>query len=216
MGPRFVPLAGDGLDDLPARCRACVFWELGERPARTRVQGAATDADSADDRVRKQAWVTARAIDSGPPGARLVQGSHTLGYVLYAPATSFSPPAPPVPRASPDALLLATAWLDPEARAGGHGGAIVQAAVREALRLELRAVEAYGDRRAREWDCVLPATWLLHEGFEVLREHPRYPLLRIDTKRVARWADSLEHAVEELLGRSPRAQPAPTGVTSSR
>ncbi len=55
---------------------------------------------------------------------------------------------------------------------------------------------------------MLPAAWLLHEGFEVTVEHPRYPLLRIDTKRVARWAESLEHAVDELLGRA-RPQPVP-------
>ncbi len=90
----------------------------------------------------------------------------------------------------------------------------MRAAVREALRLELRAVEAHGDRRAREWDCVLPAAWLLHEGFEVAAEHPRYPLLRIDTGRVARWAESLEHAVEELLGR-PRARPVPQPTVRS-
>jgi hypothetical protein len=52
-------------------------------------------------------------------------------------------------------------------------------------------------------------TWLLHEGFEVHREHPRTPLLRLDVKRTVRWAESLEHALEEVLGALPRRLPHP-------
>ena len=54
-----------------------------------------------------------------------------------------------------------------------------QGAVVRDLEVDLDAVEAYGDRRAREWDCVLPATWLLHEGFEVAGEHPRLFFRRV-------------------------------------
>lgn len=213
MVARLTPLLGDGLDDLPARCRACLFWECGERPSPTQVEEAATTPGSSDARVRKQAWVTAQSLETGPPGVLLRQGGQTVGYVLCAPPTAFAARTDGVPYPSHDALLLATAWLDPAARAAGHGAVVVQAAIKEALRLGLAAVEAYGDRRAREWDCVLPATWLLHEGFEVAREHPRYPLLRLETHRVVRWAESLEHAVEGLLERAARPRTAPGTVT---
>lgn len=207
MGTRTVPLSGDLLDDLPARCRACVFWELGaERPGDDEV-----DAErAAHDRVRKQGWVTAQVLDGVQPGVQLRDGDRRVGYALFGPAHVLAQRAGTVPRTSADALVLATAWVAPEARSSGNGRLLVQAAVREALRLDLEAVEAYGDRRAREWDCVLPASWLLHEGFEVATEHPRYPLLRLETSRVARWAESLEHAVEEMLGRArsrPQLQP---------
>lgn len=203
MGARTVPLSGDLLDDLPARCRACVFWELGsERPG-----DAEDDAErAAQDRVRKQGWITAQSLDGVQPGVQLRDGDRRVGYALFAPAHVLAARGGTVPRSSADALVLATAWVAPEARSRGHGRLLVQAAVREALRLDLDAVEAYGDRRAREWDCVLPAGWLLREGFEVAVEHPRYPLLRLETSRVARWAESLEHAVEEILGRA-RARP---------
>jgi hypothetical protein len=90
--------------------------------------------------------------------------------------------------------------------------------LKEAIRLDAPAVEAYGDRRWRERSCVLPATWLLHEGFEVHREHPRTPLFRVDTKRTVRWAESVEHAWEEILGRLPRGVrvPVPEGVPHGR
>ncbi len=206
MAARTVPLTGDLLDDLPSRCRACVFWELGsQRP------GDAEDDDrAARDRVRKQGWVTAQSLDGVQPGVQLRDGDERIGYALFAPAHVLAGRGGTVPRTSSDALVLATAWVAPEARSSGNGRLLVQAAVREALRLDLDAVEAYGDRRAREWDCVLPAAWLLQEGFEVAAEHPRYPLLRLETSRVARWAESLEHAVEEMLGRArtrPHLQP---------
>jgi GNAT superfamily N-acetyltransferase len=189
-----------------------VFWELGEERPTDRVNAASTGALN---RVRKQAWVTAQALETGPPGVVLRHGQRAVGYALFAPSRALPQRGGGVPAMSGDALVLATAWLDPEARAAGYGRLLVQAAVKDALRLDLKAVEAYGDRRSREWDCVLPAAWLLHEGFEVAAEHPRYPLLRIDTKRVARWAESLEHAVEELLGRAarPRTAPQPTTAT---
>lgn len=201
-----MPLVGDLLDDLPPRCRSCVFWELGaERPG----EGTADDERAAADRVRKQGWVTAQALEGVAPGVQLRDGDRRIGYALFGPAPTLGQRAAGFPSTSADALLLATAWIDPEVRGRGHGRLLVQAALREALRLDLRAVEAYGDRRSREWDCVLPAAWLLSEGFEVQAEHPRYPLLRIDTGRLARWAESLEHAVEELLGRGRVTQPVP-------
>lgn len=211
MATRTVPLVGDVLDDLPRRCRSCVFWELGERRPDDAGEDATRSERAGRDRVRKQGWVTAQSLESGPPGVLLRDGGQTLGYALFAPTRAIPPRAGTVPTASGDALLLATAWVDPDARGRGHGRLLVQAALREALRLDLRAVEAYGDRRAREWDCVVPSGWLLQEGFEVAVEHPRYPLLRIDTSRLARWAESLEHAIDELLGRArPRPSLQPT------
>ena len=207
MGARTVPLVGDVLDDLPRRCRSCVFWELGT----PRPDDHGDDERAARDRVRKQGWVTAQSLEGIQPGVVLRDGEERLGYALFGTAQALAPRTGTVPAPSANALVLATAWVAPEVRGRGHGRLLVQAAVREAFRLELAAVEAYGDRRAREWDCVLPAAWLLHEGFEVSVEHPRYPLLRLETSRVARWAESLEHAVEEVLGRArarPRWQPS--------
>lgn len=200
---------GDVLDELPPRCRSCVFWELGaERPAEDDEERAARD------RVRKQGWVTAQSLEGAPTGVVLREGGRRLGYALFSTTPSMPPRAGVVPQSSGDALVLATGWVEPDARGRGHGRLLVQAALREAIRLDLKAVEAWGDRRAREWDCVLPAAWLVHEGFEVAVEHPRYPLLRIDVGRVARWAESLEHAVDELLGRARQAPVARPQVPS--
>jgi len=205
---RCQPLVADALELLPERCRRCLFWELGSaRPAED-----AAPAEVHEQHVRKQAWVASRELEDGPPGTILRQDGRVVGWALHAPARTFAPRAASVPAADPDALLLATAWLHPDVRATGLGRVLLQAVLRDAISRDLGAVEAYGDRRAREWDCVLPTTWLLHEGFEVAAEHPRYPLLRLETRRTVRWAASLEHAAQELLGRvAPRPVPETSG-----
>ncbi|MDX1511075.1 MAG: GNAT family N-acetyltransferase [Nitriliruptorales bacterium] len=187
-------LDADALDGLPARCASCVFWELGgPRPA--------TNGVTAEGTATKRAWVAGETLADGPPGRGIRIDDEVVAYVLFAPAGALAGRGPAVPTPSPDALVLATTWVEPQWRQHGLGRLLVQAALREAHRREVGAVEAWGDRRFSEGGCVLPAAWLLHEGFVVHREHPRHPLMRIDVRRTAAWADSLEQAVAELLER---------------
>jgi GNAT superfamily N-acetyltransferase len=210
---RLRPLIGDDVASLPTTCRGCLFWELGtpcpDRRVGRLLVGAIREDPPAQPQQRKQAWVSGEAQRGVPPGRVAVSDGAVVGYTLFAPADRFARRRPPAPGTSPDALLLATLWVHPVHREGGLGRRLVQAAVREAIRLDLAAVEAYGDRRFQERTCVLPATWLLHEGFEVHREHPRTPLFRLDVRRTARWAESLEHAWVEVLGHLPRRVPVP-------
>ncbi len=226
MRRRPVPLTGVDVDRLPAGCADCVFWELGgpcPQPRSPTVLGGLAPTASPQEaarppRDRKRAWIAAQVHEHGPPGARIEvvvdadaprASAHTAGFALFAPATSFAPRGGAAPRASPEAMLLAMVWVDDVHRGQGLGRLLLQAALRETLRQDRPALEAYGDRRFRERACLLPATWLLHEGFTVQREHPRVPLLHVDVRRVARWADSLEHAVDEVLAHLPRRARAP-------
>lgn len=187
-------LDAEALASLPSRCKSCVFWELGgARPA--------ADGTTDDGAVSKQAWVAGEVLADGPPGRVIRIADELAAYVLFAPAGALASRGMGVPSPSPDVLVLATIWVEPQWRQHGLGRLLVQAALREAHRRDVAAVEAWGDRRWSEAACVLPAAWLLHEGFVVHREHPRHPLLRIDVRRTAAWADSLEQAVNELLGR---------------
>lgn len=212
MSTRLEQLRPELLEGFPERCRECLFWELGRPRPDLRHDGG--DELAGDAFVQKQAWFTAQSLEHGPPGRVLCDDDgRVVAYVLFAPPRQLAPRRPPVPRASEDALHIATLWVAPHVRDRGVGRLLLQAALKEALHLDLVAVEAYGDRRFREHDCVLPVMWLLHEGFVVHREHPRYPLLRIETRRTVRWAATLEHALEGMLGRvrpEPDRAPAPS------
>jgi GNAT superfamily N-acetyltransferase len=213
MSRRATPLTGDLVEGLPAPCRSCLFWELGAACPDPRTSavpvGAGPQQEPSEPLVRKQAWVSARVQEGTPPGRVVRVDGEVAGYALFAPARTFVRRRPPTPPVSTDALLLATIWVQPVWRQHGLGRLLLQHAIKEAIRLEAGAVEAYGDRRWRERSCVLPATWLLHEGFEVHREHPRTPLFRVETRRTVRWTESFEHAWEEVLGRLPRRARAP-------
>jgi GNAT superfamily N-acetyltransferase len=214
---RLEPLTGDRVGSLPSPCRSCLTWELGAACPSPRAAadvavgagGPSAAREPSQPEVRKQAWVSARVQDGFPPGRLVRVDDEVAGYALFAPARTFAPRRPPVPPTSDDALLLATVWVEPFYRESGLGRLLVQAAVKDAIRADAPAVEAYGDRRWLERGCLLPATWLLHEGFEVHREHPRTPLLRLDVRRTVRWAESLEHALEEVLAALPRRRPVP-------
>ena len=226
MRRRPVPLTGEDVDRLPGRCADCVYWELGgpcPQPRSPTVLGGLAPTVSPEEaarpaRERKRAWVSARVHEDGPPGARIEvtldpatgrERLHTAAFALFAPAERYAPRGGAAPRASPGSMLLATVWVDDVYRGHGLGRLLLHAALRETLRQDRPALEAYGDRRFRDRTCLLPATWLLHEGFAVHREHPRVPLLHLDVRRLTRWAGSLEHALDEVLAHLPRPARVP-------
>lgn len=220
MGREVVPITGEEVARFPEPCRRCLLWEQGTRPPEPRTPArfvsVRRDARSGGDPTgQKRAWVSEQVQDGGPPGCLVVVDDEVAAYALYGPAQAFAPRGPLVPVASEDALLLATVWVGRVHREVGLGRLLLHAALREALRRDLPALEAYGDRRWEERACLMPATWLLHEGFAIHHEHPRTPLLRLETRRTVRWAASLEHALDEVLARLPRpslGEPVPQGA----
>ena len=213
MARRVQELTGEDVERLPGPCSTCLFWELGADcpQPRTRAVPPArpmVERHPSDPGIRKQAWVSARVQEGFPPGRLVVLDGQVAAFAAFAPAGAYAPRGLTVPQTSDDVVLLATAWVVPLHRGAGIGRLLIRAALREAVRLDARAVEVYGDRRFHDRSCTLPAGWLLHQGFEVHAEHPRTPLLRLDVRRTVRWAGSLEHAWEEVLGRLP--QPAPS------
>jgi GNAT superfamily N-acetyltransferase len=209
MTRRALPLTGEEVENLPAACRRCRYWELGVRPELRAGDGTRSSGVVRDAEADKRAWVRSQVDAGTPPGRVLRMDGNTVAYALFGPAESFARRGTTRPPPSPDALLLATLWVAPNHRGFGLGRLMVQEALKEALRIERPALEVYGDRRWAERVCHLPATWLLREGFTVMAEHPRTPLLRIETTRLARWAESIEHAWEEVLGHLPRRVPIP-------
>lgn len=207
MGRQVVALTGGLVESLPEPCRTCLFWELGGPCPDRRSLPAAPPrhpvAAPSRPLVRKQAWVSAVVQDSRPAGRVVLVDDELVAHALAAPPQRFAPRSAGLPAASPDALLLASVWVQPHWRGRGLGGLLVRAVLKDALRDGRRRVEAYGDRRWRERACTLPAGWLLGEGFDVEVEHPRSPLLAIDLGRTARWTEGLEHALGGLLAPRP-------------
>lgn len=201
MSRRMGSVTLDHLDDLPYRCRECVFWEL-DPVARERAE------EAGDPALEKEAWISAVLLEWGSCGKIVYVDGAPAGYVLYAPPAyvprSVAFPTSPV---SGDAVLLMTAKVHPDFADGGLGRMLVQGAAKDLIRRGFKAIEAFGDARWEKPACVVPADFLLSVGFKTVRPHPRYPRLRLELKNALSWREDVEVALERLLGSM-----APEGV----
>jgi GNAT superfamily N-acetyltransferase len=207
LGRKLVPLGPETLDLLPEPCRRCAFWELGPRARRR---------GSEDAGLQKEAWLSSVAVEWGPAGHVVTVDGAVAGYSLYAPThvldQAGSQAARPVSR---DAVLLATLAVLPEFEGQGIGRVLLQTMARDLTKRKVRAVEAFADRAPVGRDCRVPAGFLEASGFQVVREHPRYPLMRMDLRTALTWKDAREAALEVLRVPSPAPQPALRPVPSA-
>lgn len=207
MARRLASITLDNVDDLPPRCRGCVYWELDPVAGRRAVEAG-------DPGLEKEAWLSAVLLDWGSCGRVAYVDKAPAGFVLYAPPThvprSVAFPTSPV---SADAVLLMSAHIVPEFRGQGLGRMLVQAVAKDVIkRGGIRAVEAFGSL-TDEPGCVVPADYLTAVGFKTVRPHPRYPRLRLDLRNAVSWREDVEEALERLLG---SIRPEPVRPASAR
>lgn len=203
MGRRLAGLTLDTLEDLPAACRKCVFWELHPVAAQQADQGG-------DLALEKEAWISAALLEWGSCGRVAYVDDVPAGFLMYAPPSyvprSVAFPTSPV---SADAVLLMGGRVLPEFGGGGLGRMLIQGAAKDLTRRGVKAIEAFGlasgaaartDRYSAAPACVVPADFLLSVGFKTVRPHHRHPRLRLDLRTALSWREDVEHALERILG----------------
>jgi GNAT superfamily N-acetyltransferase len=194
LSRRLASITLDNLDDLPFRCRRCVFWELDP-------VGYARAHEEGDPALEKESWISSVLLEWGSCGKIAYVDGAAAGYMLYAPPylvpRSVAFPTSPV---SADAVLLMTAHVLGEFAGGGLGRMLVQGAAKDMTRRGVKAIEAFGDLKWTEPSCVVPADYLLAVGFKTVRQHLRFPRLRLELKTALSWREDVEVALERLLG----------------
>jgi hypothetical protein len=191
---RLASITLDNLDDLPPRCRRCVFWELDP-------VSQARAIEVGDPALEKEAWISSVLLEWGSCGKIIYVDGAPAGYLTYAPP-SYAPrsvafPTSPV---SADAVLLMTANVMSEFAGGGLGRMLVQGLAKDLTRRGIKAIEAFGDNKWTQPSCVVPVDFLLSVGFKTVRPHVRYPRLRLELKTALSWREDVEVALERLLG----------------
>jgi predicted N-acetyltransferase YhbS len=183
----------DHLAELADPVRACLFWELSPVD-RARL-------DEAERMTEKERWLSTVLREWGSCGRVVRLDGRTVGHIVYAPA-AFLPGAATLPTAptSPDAIVAATAWIQPELRGGGLGRLLVQAMAADLVERGHTAIEAYGDTRGRADGCVLPAEFLGSVGFKTQRAHSTTPRMRMELRTALSWKDEVEAALERMWG----------------
>ena len=193
---RAVNITLDNLDDLPGRCRKCVFWELDPVSHDRAVEAG-------DTAFEKESWVSATLLEWGSCGKVVYVDSVPAGYVMFAPPMyvprSVAFPTSPV---SSDAVLLMTGHVLPEFAGGGLGRLLLQSVAKDLTRRGVKAIEAFGDLQHNPDApaCILPADHLKAVGFKTVRPHHRFPRLRLELKSAVSWREDVEVALEKLLG----------------
>lgn len=194
MSRRVVNITLDNLDDLPGRCRKCVFWEL-DPVAHDRA------VEAGDTAFEKESWVSATLLEWGSCGKIVYVDGVPAGYVMYAPPMyvprSVAFPTSPV---SADAVLLMTGQVLPDFAGGGLARILVQGVAKDLTRRGVKAIEAFGDLQHNAPACVMPAEYLTAVGFKTVRPHHRFPRLRLEIKSAVSWREDVEVALERLLG----------------
>lgn len=194
MSRRLASITLDNLDDLPGRCRRCVFWELDP-------VGQAQALEIGDPALEKEAWVSSVLLEWGSCGKIVYVDGAPAGFLMYAPA-SYAPRSTAFPTSpvSADAVLLMTAHVQPDFAGGGLGRMLVQGLAKDVSRRGIKAIEAFGDTQWSQPACVVPADYLLAVGFKTVRPHHRYPRLRLELRTALTWREDVEVALERLIG----------------
>jgi hypothetical protein len=194
LSRRLASITLDNLDDLPPKCRRCVFWELDP-------VNHARAVETGEPGLEKESWVSSVLLEWGSCGKLIYVDGVPAGYILYAPPQyvprSIAFPTSPV---SADAVLLMTASVVGDFAGGGLGRMLVQGVAKDLTRRGVKAVEAFGDLKWQGMSCVVPADYLLAVGFKTVRPHAHYPRLRLELKTALSWREDVEVALERLLG----------------
>jgi GNAT superfamily N-acetyltransferase len=211
VGRHVERLTLDNLALLPEHCRTCTFWEF-DPVRRNQIRGHEAE--------EKAAWLSTVLRDWGSVGRVISVDDQVAGHIIWAPAVhlrgSDGFATAPV---STDAVLLATAYVDPAFRGQGLGRVLVQSMAKDLIRHGgIGAVEAFGSMKPREQECVLPVDFLLAVGFRTHRAHAAYPRMRMDLGTTLTWREEFEAAAERLLGvvAGKRRAPRPSTPTVPR
>lgn len=203
MSRGVVGVTLDNLDHLPRKCRRCVFWELAPHVREQAEEFGETG-------LEKEAWISSVLLEWGSCGRVVTIDGDPAGYALYAPpaavpgAAAF--PSGPV---SADAVLLTALRVLPEYEREGLGRVLVQHVAKDLTRRGVQAVEAFADLGGTSDRCVVPAEFLQRVGFKTVRQHPKWPRLRLELRTATSWKRDVEAALENLLGSVPVRQAEP-------
>ncbi|MGQ0480751.1 MAG: GNAT family N-acetyltransferase [Pseudonocardia sp.] len=195
MSTSVVGLTLDNVDELPKRCRRCVFWELSPRLGEQAAEYGNLE-------LEKEAWLSSVLLEWGSCGKIVHLDGVPAGYAVYAPPAAIPrSSAFPTGPVSHDAVLLTAVAVLPEKSGAGIGRMLVQAVARDLTRRGVKAIEAFGDAAPTpEGHCVIPADFLLSVGFKTIRAHQRWPRLRLELTSALGWKEDVEAALERLLG----------------
>ncbi|MBA8827722.1 GNAT superfamily N-acetyltransferase [Saccharopolyspora lacisalsi] len=193
MSRRIAGITLDELDELPSKCRRCVFWELAPHVREQAEEFGHTD-------LEKEAWVSSVLLEWGSCGRTVHVDDVPAGYALYAPPAAVPGAALfPTGPVSADAVLLTALRVTADFERAGLGRFLVRHVAEDLTRRGVQAIEAFGDATEDPAGCVIPAGFLRQVGFKTVSPHHEWPRLRLELRTAINWKEDVEAALERLL-----------------
>ena len=170
---QIVPIAESNLNDIPASCRACLYWEW---PADF-AAGLAPEVAA----QRKREWFARARQVFGVSGLLAYLDGVPVAYAQYGPPTLL--PSIAEYTAGPvdnDAIFISCLYVAAEsARGQGIGRALLQYIIADVRGRGYAGLETFG-RIGSANNCSGPVELYLKNGFRVVSEDQEFPLLRLD------------------------------------
>lgn len=186
MRRRLVDVTLDNLRKAPPEVLGVVYWELD------------LDDPPVEPEFQKEEWFSAVLLEWGSCGKLAMEEDQSVAFAEYGPPSFF----PRLSRfrcgtVSADAVYMSYCYVVSRRRGFGVGTEMVRAVGRDVVDRGFRAVESIGDR---EWSegWVLPAPFLAANGFAVVRDDSRYPLMRLDLRKALEPQEAVESAAVPL------------------
>ena len=180
---RTAPLTEENLGEAPEweahpwSSKYCLYSEHPELWANPKA------GNRAEAFQRKLAWVRRVRAEFGECGRLLYPDGQAVGYAQCGPPSFFpnarSYPAGPV---SDGAVFLACLFFPWGAHRGRGWGSLLQDILRELRSPGLSAVETFARKESAE-NPSGPVAFSIRHGFEVRRDDPEFPLLRLNLSR---------------------------------
>lgn len=201
-GPRVTGLTGVTLQDVPAVCHDCVWWQ--SRDGRT---------------TEKRKWIEKAETEWGPWGTVYYDADgRVLGSMQYGPAELFAraaelPAGPP----SRDAVLVTCAYVV-ETSSPWVMQSLFLAAIGDAKDRGAKALETFAFRyresdsqyeRFQVHKTIFPADFLADFGFQTLRRSGRVELARLELGGLQPVVEGKREQVLRVVKEAFTPAPAP-------
>lgn len=185
MRRKVLAVTAKTLEQSGLECASCLRWEGIKSENNTEKQSI--KADHIKKIIKEQKEF----------GKIVCVGGQALAYSQYAPAEYW--PAISGLRAGPvsdDAVLITCLMVQPLARGRGLGRVLLQSIESGLVKRKVKAIEVFTSRN--DDYPPGPIEFYLQNGFHILRDDPKYPLLRLELKTLVGWQINIQFALDRL------------------
>ncbi|MDO8886850.1 GNAT family N-acetyltransferase [Candidatus Oleimmundimicrobium sp.] len=186
MARRIMTVSNANLKDIPEPCRSCSYWE-----------SSFSDKKTSSGSLKKE-WFAAVSRNFGDCGKLIYVNGRPVAYSQYAPPFYFSKiknyTAAPL---SGDAIFLSCLFVAPAYRGKGYGKDILIEIVKSLSKKGFKALETFGNKGSKGKPSA-SYEFYLKNGFYVIRDNEKFPLMRLDFKSVVSWQEGFEVLLEGI------------------